>query len=301
MREGGHLNILSVQSWVSYGHVGNAAAVFPLQRLGAEVWAIHTVQLSNHTGYGAWTGEIYTGASVRALVRGIADRGALPRIDAVLSGYLGDLDIGRAILEAVAEIRRANPALVYCCDPVMGDVGRGLFVRPGIPETLSGESAPASDIMTPNQFELERLTGLACDSRPVLLEAVRQLQSRMRPAGPRIVLVTSVRDADTPDDVVELLAASPDQAFLLRTPILALSPNGAGDLIAALFLFHILDGSGLRAALELAASSTWGVLARTLDARARELCLVSAQQELVSPARRFEATAIDAAEHLKGY
>ena len=292
MREGGHLNILSVQSWVTYGHVGNAAAMFPLQRLGAEVWAIHTVQLSNHTGYGAWRGEIYTGASVAALVRGIADRGALSRIDAVLSGYLGDREIGRAILDAVAEIRHANPAVLYCCDPVMGDVGRGLFVRPGIPETLSDGAVPAADILTPNQFELERLTGLACDSRPALLRAVRRLQSRMRAGGPRIVLVTSVRDAATPDDVVELLAASPGGAFLLRTPLLALSPNGAGDLIAALFLFHVLGGAGPGAALERAASATWGVLAHTLRAGSAELCLVAAQQELLTPARRFDATPV---------
>ena len=277
---------------MTYGHVGNAAAMFPLQRLGAEVWAIHTVQLSNHTGYGAWTGEIYGGASVRALVRGVADRGVLPRIDAVLSGYLGDLETGRAILDAVAEIRRVNPDLLYCCDPVMGDVDRGLFVRPGIPETLSAESVPAADILTPNQFELETLTGIACDSRAALLRAVRGLQSRMRPAGPRIVLVTSVRDASMPDDAVELLAASPREVHLLRMPLLAFSPNGAGDLIAALFLFHILGGGGLRAALERAGSATWGILAHTLRVGSAELSLVAAQQELVSPTRRFDAASL---------
>jgi pyridoxine kinase len=291
-REGGRLNILSVQSWVSYGHVGNASAMFPLQRLGAEVWAIHTVQFSNHTGYGAWTGEVFSGASVRMLVRGIADRGALPGIDAVLSGYLGDQETGRAILDAVRDVRQANPAALYCCDPVMGDVGPGLFVRPGIPELLAGESVPAADILTPNQFELEQLTGIACDGRAALLRAVRNLQSRMRAEGPRIVLVTSVRDAATPDDAVELLAASPREAFLLRTPALAFAPNGAGDLIAALFLFGMLGRCGLRASLERAGSATWGVLAHTLQAGSAELCLVAAQDELVAPTRRFDAEPI---------
>ena len=289
MRKGGGLNILSVQSWVSYGHVGNACAMFPLQRLGAEVWAVHTVQFSNHTGYGAWTGQVSTGDHVRALVRGLADRGALARTDAILSGYLGDEDIGRAILEAVAEARRLNPGLLYCCDPVMGDTGRGLFVRPGIPELLAGESVPAADILTPNQFELEQLTGMACDSQAALRRAVLKLQSGMRGAGPRIVLVTSVRNAETPDGMIELLAASSRESFLLRTPILALSANGAGDLIAALFLFHILDQAGLQAALENAASATWGVLAHTLRAGSRELCLIQAQQELISPARKYDA------------
>ncbi len=278
-----------MQSWVSYGHVGNAAAMFPLQRLGVEVWAVHTVQFSNHTGYGAWTGQVFGGDAVRALVRGLAERGALARADAVLSGYLGDQEVGRAILDAVAEARTSNPALLYCCDPVMGDAGRGLFVRPGIPEMLSAQSVPAADILTPNQFELEQLAGAPCDSRRSLLRAVRRLRARMRPQGPRIVLVTSVQVRETRPDTIELLAAGPQGTFLLRTPALALSPNGAGDLIAALFLFHMLDGRDLRAALEAAASATWGVLARTLAAGARELCLVAAQQELVAPSRRFTA------------
>ncbi len=278
-----------MQSWVSYGHVGNAAAMFPLQRLGVEVWAVHTVQFSNHTGYGAWTGQVFGGEAVRELVRGLAARGALARADAVLSGYLGDQEVGHAILDAVAEARASNPALLYCCDPVMGDTGRGLFVRPGIPAMLSGRSVPAADILTPNQFELEQLTGAPCDSRRSLLRAVRRLRARMRPQGPRIVLVTSVRVRETGEGTIELLAAGPQGAFLLRTPALALSPNGAGDLIAALFLFHILDGRDLPAALEAAASATWGVLAHTLAAGARELCLVAAQRELVSPSRRFDA------------
>lgn len=267
--------------------------MFPLQRLGAEVWAVHTVQFSNHTGYGAWAGEVFTGQSVRALVRGIAACGALSRTDAVLSGYLGDPDIGRAILEAVVEARQANPALLYCCDPVMGDTGRGLFVRPGIPELLIGESVPEADILTPNQFELEQLTGIACDSRRGLHRAVQELQSRMRADGPRIVLVTSVQNAQTPEATVELLASRSGECFLLQTPFLALSANGAGDLIAALFLFHILDHCGLQMALERAANATWGVLEHTRRAGSGELCLIEAQQELVSPTRRFAAFRID--------
>jgi pyridoxine kinase len=274
---------------VSYGHVGNASAMFPLQRLGAEVWAVHTVQFSNHTGYGDWTGQVFGGAAVRDLVRGIAARGALGGLDAVLSGYLGDSDTGHAILDAVRQARLANPGLLYCCDPVMGDVGRGLFVRSGIPEFLIGESIPAADILTPNQFELEQLTGLVCDSRDRLLGAVRVLQSRMRMEGPRLVLVTSVRNDQTPEGTIELLAASRGEVCLLHTPVLDFAPNGAGDLIAALFLFHILNGARLPAALEQAAGATWGVLARTLERGARELCLVAAQGEFVSPSCRFVA------------
>ncbi len=289
------LNILSLQSWVSYGHVGNAAAMFPLQRLGAEVWAVHTVQFSNHTGYGDWTGQVFDAGLVRALVTGIARRGALGNLDAVLSGYLGDPETGRAILDSVAEARVFNSRLLYCCDPVIGDAGRGIFVRPGVAELLSSEAVAAADILTPNQFELERLTGDACHDRRSLLAALRGLQRRMRAAGPRLVLVTSVRTAETDENAIELVAASPKRCFLLRTPMLAFDASGAGDLIAALFLFHILSGGGPRAALENAASSTWGVLERTLREGSRELCLIAAQQELVSPSRRFQAEPLEAA------
>ena len=130
------VNILSIQSHVAYGHVGNAAATFPLQRIGVEVWPIHTVQFSNHTGYGAWTGRVFDAALITEVVQGIAARGVLGRCDGVLSGYMGSAETGAAILDAVAQVKAANPQARYCCDPVIGDVGRGVFVRPGIPEFM---------------------------------------------------------------------------------------------------------------------------------------------------------------------
>ena len=153
------MNILSIQSHVAYGHVGNSAAVFPLQRMGVEVWPIHTVQFSNHTGYGDWQGQVFDAGLIREVVGGIEQRGVLGECDGVLSGYMGGADIGAAILDAVATVKRANPAARYCCDPVIGDVGRGIFVREGIPEFMKEKAVPAADIITPNQFELDYLAG----------------------------------------------------------------------------------------------------------------------------------------------
>ncbi len=283
------MNILSIQSWVAYGHVGNASAVFPLQRLGAEVWAVHTVQFSNHTGYGAWTGQVFGGDDIRALVDGIAARGVLPSCDAVLSGYLGDAGVGEAVLDAAARVRAANPAMLYCCDPVIGDVGRGVFVRAGIPELIGARAVPAADILTPNGFELEHLTGRAVRTRADAAGAVAALQARMAPAGPATVLVTSLRTDDTPDDAVDMLAADRTGAWLLRTPLLPMSVNGAGDAIAALFLFHRLRTGQAGAALEAAGSAVHGLLRRTLAAESREILLVAAQNEFVTPTRWFTA------------
>jgi pyridoxine kinase len=286
------VNILSIQSWVSYGHVGNASAVFPLQRLGAEVWAINTVQFSNHTGYGDWTGAVYSGQSVRDLVDGIAARDALRRCDAVLSGYVGGADIGDAILHAVASVRRANPLALYCCDPVIGDTDTGVYVRPGIEDFLREQALPAADIATPNRFEIERLTGLDCSTLHGAKQAVQRLRSMLHTNGPACVLLTSLDMDETPAGHIDMMTFEGGAFHLLRTPRLGLTVNGAGDAIAALFLFHRLRTGNAVAALEAAGSSVYGLLRRTDEAGSREILTVEAQDEFVAPSRKFVAIAV---------
>ena len=286
------MNILSIQSWVSYGHVGNASAVFPLQRLGANVWSIHTVQFSNHTGYGHWTGQVYSGQSVRDLVDGIAARDALRSCDAVLSGYMGDAEIGEAILHAVDQVRAANPAALYCCDPVIGDTDTGVYVRPGIEAFMRERTLPQADIATPNRFELERLTGLPCATIEEAKAAVTALAATMRADGPRCVLLTSLETATTPGDHIDLMVAEGGAFHILRTPRLPVSVNGAGDAIAALFLFHRLNTGSAVKALEAAGSSIHGLLRRTAEAGSREIQLIAAQDEFVAPTTRFRAVPV---------
>jgi pyridoxine kinase len=279
------VNILSIQSHVAYGHVGNASATFPMQRLGHEVWPIQTVQFSNHTGYGSWTGRVFDGQAVEELVDGIEARGVLPSCDGVLSGYMGSADIGQAILGTVARVRAANPKAVYCCDPVIGDVGRGVFVRPGIPEFMRDHAVPAADIVTPNQFELEYLSGREIRKAAEAKEAIAALQV----LGPRVVLITSLNTDETPDDAIDLAAGEGGEVFRVRTPKLGVSVNGAGDAIAALFLVHHLASGSARVALEKAASSVYGLLKRTEEAGSREILTVAAQDEFVSPTWTFAA------------
>ena len=279
------MNILSIQSHVAYGHVGNASATFPLQRLGHEVWPIHTVQFSNHTGYGAWTGRVFDGQAIEELMEGIAARGVLPRCDGVLSGYMGSADIGQAILSAAARVRAANPKALWCCDPVIGDVGRGIFVRPGIPEFMREHAVPAADIVTPNQFELSQLSGTAI----VSLADAKAAIAALRALGPKVVLVTSLSTEETPADAVDLAAGDAEGTWRLRTPRLDLDINGAGDAIAALFLVHRLETGSTKTALERATSSVYGLLRRTKKAGSREILTVAAQDEFVTPSRSFVA------------
>lgn len=282
------MNILSIQSHVAYGHAGNAAAVFPMQRLGVEVWPVHTVQFSNHTGYGDWKGRVFDGPAIEEIVQGIADRGALDRCDGVLSGYMGSSDIGNAVLSAVAKVRAANPAALWCCDPVIGDVGRGIFVRPGIPEFIRDVAVPEADIITPNHFELEFLTGLTITTLDALREALVQLHAK----GPGTVLATSVVLQDTPPDHIDMVASGKDGIWRVRTPRLDLSPNGTGDMVAALFFVHVLRGAPLPEALGAAAASVYGVLSATAKAGTREVQLIAAQDQFITPSQRFEVTAL---------
>jgi pyridoxine kinase len=199
----------------------------------------------------------------------------------LLSGYLGDPDVAEAVLDARMRVRQANPAALYCADPVIGDDNTGIYVRPGVAELIRERIVPAADILTPNLFELKYLTGLPCDSLDEVKAAVASLQAR----GPRRVLVTSLRTHDTPADHLDMLAAEDGRFHLLRAPLLPLAVNGAGDAVAALFLVHCLATGSAAAALGAAGSSIFGVLRRTAELGQREIALIAGQEELVAPSR----------------
>jgi pyridoxine kinase len=278
------MNLLSIQSHVAYGHVGNSAAAFALQRLGVEVWPIHTVELSNHPGYGEFSGRVADAAEIRELVAGIAARGALARCDGVISGYVGVATIGAEILATVRAVKAANTAARYCCDPVIGDADRGIYVRPDVAEFLRAEAVPAADVVTPNAFELG---WLAARTSATLAEACAAIDA-LHALGPGVVLVTSLATAETPSDAIDLVVSDPAGRFRLRTPRLDHAANGAGDAIAALFFAHLLRGGSAADAMAGAASSVFGILRRTAQAGAREMLLIEAQDEIVAPSKMFK-------------
>ena len=282
------INILSIQSSVVYGHVGNSAAVFPLQRLGIEVWPINTVHFSNHTGYGSWRGAVLPTPVVEDLVLGLTERGVLPLCDGLLSGYMGDAALGRVILDLVQRVRTVNPSAVYCLDPVMGDVGRGFYVRPGISELMRDEALPLATVITPNQFELEFLAGYPVVDLESTIAAIQQLRDR----GPSVVLVTSLSRADSDPNTIEVMAVDGQSACLIATPRLPISVNGAGDATAAIFFAHWLMGDPVAVALEKTVNSIFAVLALTAEKNAREIQLVAAQDQIANPPARFKAQKI---------
>ncbi|WP_454116322.1 pyridoxal kinase PdxY [Microbacterium aurum] len=278
------MKILSIQSAVAYGHVGNSAAVFPLQRIGVEVLPVYTVNFSNHTGYGAWRGPLISPADVRDVITGIEERGVFGEIDVVLSGYQGSEGIGDVILDAVARVKAANPAAVYSCDPVMGNAKSGCFVAPAIPILLRERVVPAADIITPNQFELGFLT----ETEPSDLVSTLASADAARALGPDVVLVTSVERPDRPADTIEMLAVTGDGAWIVQTPHIPMKANGSGDVTAALFTAHYRASGDAAAALAKTVSSVWDLLQTTYESGQRELQLVEAQEFYAHPRLQFE-------------
>lgn len=282
------MKILSIQSAVAYGHVGNSAAVFPLQRIGVEVLPVYTVNFSNHTGYGAWRGPLIAPEDVREVITGIEERGALGGIDAVLSGYQGSEGIGDVIVDAVARVKSANPDAIYACDPVMGNAVSGCFVAPAIPDLLRDRVVPVADVITPNQFELGYLTGTAPDTLESTLESV----DAARAMGPRTVLVTSVERPERPEGTIEMLAADDAGAWIVQTPRLPMKANGSGDVTAALFTAHYVRTGDAELALRKTVSSVYDLLARTLESGERELQLVESQEFYANPREQFAVSRV---------
>ncbi|MBX9598707.1 MAG: pyridoxal kinase PdxY [Burkholderiales bacterium] len=280
-------NILSLQSHVAYGYVGNRAAVFPLQRLGHEVIAINTVQFSNHTGYGSWTGDIMTVEHIDKIFAGLEQQGMLNHINGVLTGYLGDSALGEILLKWLQKLRTINPQLIYCCDPVIGDIGRGIFVKAGVPEFFREQALPHATILTPNQFELTNLTGIEVTTLADAREACAVLHDK----GAKQILVTSLTRNDADPTQIEMLLSTKDEAYLLATPRLEMpiAPNGSGDMTAAIYLAKYIQSNNLLLSLEHTAAALFATFKQTLKLARRELAIIQSQNEIVQPSQWFKA------------
>ncbi|SIO56751.1 Pyridoxal kinase [Bradyrhizobium erythrophlei] len=286
------MSVISIQSQVAFGHVGNSAAVFPLQMHGIDVIAVPTTLLSNRPGYPTLRGRVLDAALVNDLLRGIEDRGAVDACKMILSGYLGSPEIGAEVADFVARAKTRNPALLYCCDPVLGDRDRGLFVQKDIPPLVRDRLCRLADIITPNHFEFEWLCGAKAATIDQMIEAAHALMAR----GPSTVVVTSAELADTPDSEIEIVAIEQSQqglkAWRVRTPRLPISPNGTGDLFAALLVAARVQGKDTPDALGHAASAIFAVLERTAARGTEEMRIVESAEQLVHPKRRFDAVAV---------
>ena len=282
-------NILAIQSHVVFGHAGNSAAEFPMRRLGANVWPLNTVQFSNHTQYGQWTGCVMPPAHLTELVQGIAAIDQLKRCDAVLSGYLGSAEQGEHILGVVRQVKAANPQAKYFCDPVMGHPEKGCIVAPGVAEFHKRYALPASDIIAPNLIELEILCGHDVQDVNGAVQAARELIS----LGPQIVLVKHLARAGYSADRFEMLLVTADEAWHISRPLIdfgARHPVGVGDVTSGLLLVKLLQGASLQDALEHVTAAVYEIMVTTKEMGEYELQVVAAQDGIAKPTCHFSAT-----------
>jgi pyridoxine kinase len=292
------MRVISIQSQVAFGHVGNSAAVFPMQMHGIDVTAVPTTLLSNRPGYPSIRGRVLDAQLVADLLRGIEERGAVDTCTMILSGYLGSPEIAAVVADFVARAKTSNkarnPKLTYCCDPVLGDRDRGLFVPADIPPLVRDHLCPLADIITPNHFEFEWLCGAKATTPGQVIGAAQALMAR----GPSTVVVTSAELEDTPDGEIETVAIERSKeglkAWRVRTPKLPISPSGTGDLFAALFVAACVRGSHTPDALGHAVSAIFAVLERTASSGTEEVRIVESAGLLVRPARRFDPIAVSA-------
>jgi pyridoxine kinase len=280
------MTVISIQSQVAFGHVGNSAAVFPMQMHGIDVIAVPTTLLSNRPGYPTIRGRVLDAQLVADLLLGVEERGALDTCKMILSGYLGSSEIAAVVADFVARAKARSPKLIYCCDPVLGDRDRGLFVRAGIPPLVRDLLCPLADIITPNHFEFEFLCGAKVTAIDQVIAQARILR------GPSTVVVTSAELEGKPAGEIETLAVERSKAWRVRTPKLPISPNGTGDLFAALFASARVLGSDTPDALGHAASAIFAVLERTALSGTEEMRIVEGGEGLVHPGRRFDAVAV---------
>ncbi|WP_337023277.1 MULTISPECIES: pyridoxal kinase PdxY [unclassified Pantoea] len=281
-------NILAIQSHVVYGHAGNSAAEFPMRRMGANVWPLNTVQFSNHTQYGHWTGTVMPATHLTDIVKGIAAIDRLKTCDAVLSGYLGSAEQGEQILEIVRQVKAANPNAWFFCDPVMGHPAKGCIVAPGVAEFHCKMAMPASDIIAPNLLELEMLSGHEVANVEQAVVAARTLVAQ----GPKVVLVKHLARAGRRSDRFEMLLVTADECWHISRPLVDFGvrqPVGVGDLTSGLLLVDLLHGKSLQDALEHVTAAVYEVMLKTHEMGEYELQLVAAQDAIAQPTQHFAA------------
>ncbi len=281
-------NILSIQSHTVFGHAGNSASEFPMRRMGANVWPLNTVQFSNHTQYGKWTGVVMPAEHLTEIVRGIADIDRLKTCDAVLSGYLGSAEQGEQILAIVRQVKAANPDAWYFCDPVMGHPEKGCIVAPGVAEFHTRAALPASDLIAPNLLELEILSGHAVSNVEQAVATARELIA----LGPKVVLVKHLARAGLRSDRFEMLLVTAEEAWHISRPLIDFGvrqPVGVGDLTSGLLLVDLLHGKSLQEALEHVTAAVYEVMLKTHEMGEYELQLVAAQEGIAHPQQHFAA------------
>ncbi|MEI8055642.1 MAG: pyridoxal kinase [bacterium] len=262
-------SVLSIQSHVAYGYVGNKAATFPLQSMGYDVWPVNTVQFSNHTGYGKWQGTVFESKHIKNIIQGIEDLGVADKCVAILSGYMGSSEICHEVLATVERFKLKNANILYLCDPVIGNTS--CFVKPEVLHFF--KDYLRADIITPNQFEAETLSGITIKNTQDLKNATNYFHK----LGVKIVIITGVKTQDLEKNGLYVFISCEQKCAVIKTKEhdFVLPPNGSGDLFSALFLGSYLATTDCIESLKRTIYFMELVMNNTFQAKSRELLVTS--------------------------
>ncbi|MGB3864159.1 MAG: pyridoxal kinase [Xanthobacteraceae bacterium] len=263
-------DVISIQSQVVHGRVGNSAAVFPMQAKGLEVAAVPTALLSNHPHYPTIHGKVLEADLIAGLLAGVEERGLVETARVIVTGYLGSVENAAAVAAFVARALQRNPKLIYVCDPVMGDDDLGVFVKDGLIEAFRERLAPMAAVITPNQYELELLARGRARSAKELDEAMRVLCAR----GAKAAAVTGCVLDDTAPGTVETVAWLPRALSRTAVARLPIRPCGTGDLFTALLVARLCRGDSLPDAAADATKEIFAVLQRTEATASQEMRII---------------------------
>jgi len=273
-----------LNSLVARGSVGGRAALFALERLGFPVIFVPTVILPWHPGHGRATRITPPAAEFHALAEDIAEASWLAGVGAVLTGYFGSINQVAAAARLVAAVRKANPAARYLCDPAVGDSG-GLFVPPALANAIGATLLPVADMATPNRFELDRFAGGAAHDLTAIRAATEGL------AAPEVIVTSAETDLVTAR--VTTLVTSPEGAAAVTHALTPNAPKGTGDLFAALYLGHRLDGHTPPEATARAAAAVHRVVEAAVADGLDEMPLAATQGALAAAPKGVTITTLD--------
>ncbi len=259
--------VLCLSSQVARGFVGGSAMRIALQRMRHDCWLLPTVILSNHPAHARFAGEQVPIGRLRAMLEALDANGWLEEVDAVIAGYMPSPEHVTFTAQAFEFVCNRNPEVLCVCDPILGDDPGGLYIDDESANAVREELVPKADIVTPNRFELEWLTGMKAR------RAKKALASAQSLAAPT-VLVTSL----TGEDVSSMVNLVVDDKTVAATtvPKRKHAPHGVGDLMSALLLGGILDGAGVSEALAAATGRVQAAL--ELSDGSDELRLVTAPE-----------------------
>lgn len=281
-------HILTIQSHVVYGHAGNAAAVFPMQRLGHDVSVLNLLQFSNHTGHGSYAGSVISVDELKSVFSGFKKIGAVENLDAILSGYMGSLEQAQAIYDFIVEVKSTHPHVIYCCDPVMGDERPGMYIKPEVAAFICSHLVPLADWITPNKFELSQLVNRPVASVKDATTACAELFDQQKKG----ILATSIANHS---DMTGLLLMTHQGVFHCETPKYEVvkTVHGTGDVTAATFLSHILNNDNSVLAMEKTVNTMHEIAQYSYRHQLKELGIIPCQDAIAHPQINYKALALE--------